>query len=280
MHVEYAQLPPPEDSADRIFITDNAVIVLDGATSLVPVPVTAQAYAHHLGRRLADQLTTRPRIDLRVGLAEAIRQTAETLDLRAGESPSSTVTVLREGANEYDVLVLGDTPVRWGTADGPRGLSDNRLASIAASQRQAYRGHLRAGHGFDERHQESLRAIQRAQRRHRNIEGGYWIAEADPTAAYHALSAAIPRADLKWAVIATDGAFNLIDHSSNTAWGDVAQCSSQQLAELLHGLFSWEIDHDPLGRLYPRAKRHDDKTIATLSRAARSHNGEIESPSW
>lgn len=265
MHVEYAQLPPPEESADRIFITDNAVIVLDGATAFVPVPVSAQTYADHLGSSIVHQLHASPTLDLRDALAQAIRFTAADLGVNSSDSPSATVAVLRERAEEYDVLVLGDTAALWGAAGTARGLTDERLSRVASPHRERYRKRLRAGHGFDDLHRLALRALQTEQRKFQNVEGGYWIAAANPFAAYKALVTTVPRAQLTWAVIATDGAFNLLEHQGRNDWAQIAGYPSSQLGELLRRLHQWEAVQDPTGRLCPRAKLHDDKAIATLT---------------
>ncbi|WP_435159666.1 hypothetical protein [Amycolatopsis sacchari] len=87
MRVTTAQLPPMDESADKIFVTPHAVIMLDGASAFVPVPVPASAYADHLGRCLADALTNEPGADLPGVLAEAIKATADHYSLTAGESP-------------------------------------------------------------------------------------------------------------------------------------------------------------------------------------------------
>lgn len=268
MHVAYAQLPPAEDSADRIFVAENAIIVLDGATAFVPVPVSAQTYADHLGSSVVHQLHASPDLDLRDALAQAIRYTAASLGLYGSESPSATVAILRERAEEYDVLVLGDTAAFWGADGTRRGLTDERLSRIASSQRTRYRKRLRSGHGFDDLHRLTLGALQTEQRMFRNVEGGYWIAAADPIAAYNAIVTTVPRAHLTWAVIATDGAFNPLEHHGRDDWAQIARYTSGQLGELLNGLHQWEAVQDPTGRLCPRAKLHDDKAIASVTTAS------------
>ncbi|WP_167111008.1 hypothetical protein [Amycolatopsis viridis] len=84
MRVATAQLPPIEDSDDKIFTTSNAVIVLDGASAFVPVPVPASTYADRLGRELVACLNERPDADLGVVLADAIEASASALELKPG----------------------------------------------------------------------------------------------------------------------------------------------------------------------------------------------------
>src|SRR5436305_10708052 len=95
MQVATAQLPPMDDSADKIFVAPNAVIMLDGASAFLPVPVPASTYADQLGRRIAEALTSNPDADLTEVLARSIEATAKSLDLTPGESPTSTVTIAR-----------------------------------------------------------------------------------------------------------------------------------------------------------------------------------------
>jgi hypothetical protein len=73
-----------------------------------------------------------------------------------------------------------------------------------------YLAQLRAGHGYDDAHRAALVQLERAQQQARNIEGGYWIAETDPAAAHHALTMTVERDMVEWAVLATDGAAELI----------------------------------------------------------------------
>src|SRR5699024_485705 len=102
MHVATAQLPEIEDSDDKIYITPNAVIMLDGASAFVPVPVPASTFAAQLGQRLRDTLTAQPDAALPAALGEAISDTAHTLQLQPGESPSSTVTIARQTDDHID----------------------------------------------------------------------------------------------------------------------------------------------------------------------------------
>lgn len=266
VRVEFAQLPPPERSADRIFVTANAVIVLDGATAFVPIEVSAQAYADHLGRQIADRLTAAPDADLRATLASAITDTAARLRLRAGRSPWSTVAILREGDAALDALVLGDSSVRWGTdaGAGDRWVADHRLDALPIPHRERYRRRLRAGTGYDQRHRELLRELQTWQRRYQNTARGYWIAETNPRAAYHALVTVVPHAQARWALLATDGALGPLTHLGGRAWSDIAALDASGLRLLLDRCHAWERDQDPDGRRLPRAKRHDDKTLAAV----------------
>lgn len=103
MHITAAQLPPGGGD-DAIATTGQAVIMLEGASAFIPVPVTAAAHAEHLARPLARMLDTVPEGNLHGILADAIAATARDLDLRPGKSPSSTVIIVRRTAA---------TPIAW-----------------------------------------------------------------------------------------------------------------------------------------------------------------------
>ena len=108
MHVRTAQLPPGGGD-DAIITTGDGVIMLDGASAFIPVPVPASVYSGHLARQIARGMDARPGADLRGILADAIAATARDLDLRAGKSPSSTVIILWYAGEYADCLVLGDS---------------------------------------------------------------------------------------------------------------------------------------------------------------------------
>lgn len=257
MHVETAQLPGPNESDDRIFVTENAVIVLDGASAFRPVPVPAATYAETLGSAMAERLAATPGVDLVTALADAIEATTESLSLTAGDSPSSTVAVARLNPEEScDLLVLGDTQIATATTV----LRDDRITLVAAPERKAYRSRLKAGCGYDDEHRQLLARLQERQAEHRNRESGFWIAEADPRAASHALTASVRT---RWAVLATDGAYRPMDHLGLSNWELLNRSDAPALEALLRMCHEWE-QSDPEGQQLPRPKPHDDKTIGVL----------------
>jgi hypothetical protein len=188
----------------------------------------------------------------------------EELDLRAGASPSGTVAILRARRDAADLYVLGDSPIHYGIGHREHSLIDDQLSKVATPERGHYLSQLRDGHGYDEAHRAALAQLQQAERQARNVEGGYWIAETDPVAAHHALTSTIERDAIDWAVLATDGAADLIEHAGHR-WHRIAQYDLPQLDALLTRIHQWEDTSDPDGRHLPRAKRHDDKTIAAFA---------------
>lgn len=264
MKVHTAQLAGADRSADRLFVTDNAVLVLDGASAFEPTDVDPGTYAETLGTVIAEQLDADPHTVIADAVAVAITTAVDQLDLSAGRCPSSTVSVLRVRERVADLYVLGDSPIHYGNDTTSHDLTDERLKALPLAERHTFTARLRAGHGYGDDHRATLAALQASQRRHRNTERGYWIAEANPGAAYRAITTTIDRDPTTWAVLATDGAAHLLDHVGRPTWAGVAGLDDEQLSALLRSVHRWEDHEDPDGRHLPRAKRHDDKTIAAI----------------
>lgn len=262
MRAVTAQLAGGEHNADRVLVADDAVVVLDGATAFEPVDLDPGEYADAIGREIVRRL---PESEIAAAVAGAIDATANTYDLHAGRSPSSTVTVLRVGEGVAHLYVLGDSPIHYGTAASVDVLRDDRLDSLAPAERAAYVEALRAGYGYTEQHRQALVTLQREQRKYRNRPGGYWIAETYPEAARHGMTRTVPQSSISWAVLGTDGATDLLAANPGTDWRAIAHRTDDQLQALLAQLQQWEQENDPDGQRFPRAKPHDDKTLVALS---------------
>lgn len=267
MNIAIAQLPHPPAGADRVITTPASVIVLDGASAFGPATVTPSAYADCLGGELATAIATRPDAPLTQILADAISATASALDLRDDHGPSSTVAIARVRDDRADLLVLGDSYIAYRSAGTTKVITDDRLDHLNLQQSRAYRERLAAGSGYDGAHAAILRELQVGQRARRNTTGGYWIASADPGAAAHAITRSLPAASLEWIVLATDGAADTARHLGLDDWDAIARLGQAGLSGLLQRCHHWEEHTDPDGRQLPRAKRHDDKAIATIRQA-------------
>lgn len=267
MRAVTAQLPDPEHSDDRVVITDHAAVMLDGASAFLPVPVPARVYADRLGRYIRDFLDTDPQQELRALLAAAIQRTARDFDLVPGSSPSSTVTIIRESGDppgNLDILVLGDNLVVL----PDHIMTDDRLDRVAEHEHRTYQARLATGAGYDIEHYALIKQLQTRQAQMRNRPDGYWIAEADPHAAYQAVTVRRPLDATPWVILATDGAYGTMQHLGLDDWSSLATRAMQNedaLTDVLRQCQSWEAKNDPTGRELPRAKRHDDKSLAVLS---------------
>ena len=264
MRVRTAQLPCPPAGADRVIAVPGAIIVLDGASAFGPAPVSPADYADRLGTQLASAITATPAAPLPAILATAISATASALDLRDDHGPSSTVAIARVGDGNADLLVLGDSYIACRSAGTAAVLTDDRLDRLDLPESRRYRDRLAAGSGYDMTHAATLRDLQAGQRARRNTPGGYWIASANPEAAAHAITLTVPAASLDWIVLATDGAIETARHLSLDDWEAIADSGQTALSAFLQHCHDWEENDDPDGRQLPRAKRHDDKAIATV----------------
>jgi hypothetical protein len=261
MRVPTAQLPAMDRSDDKVFTTNDAVVMLDGASAFVPVPVPASVYADQLGRYLRDALNAAPDGELRAILADGIGRTARNLGVAPGNSPSSTVTIARQDGDHVDILMLGDNVVVL----PDQVLTDDRLDRLDLAPRRRYRERLAAGEGYDDAHRALVVELQTRQAELRNRPHGYWIAEAEPEAAEHALLTRRPLTETPWAVLATDGAYNTMDYLGLDDWAELAAGEADRLADVLRQCDAWEAQADPDGHALPRSKRHDDKTLAAVT---------------
>ena len=243
---------------DRWTTAGPAVAVLDGASAFDSAAPPADTYVSDLCATLAASL--RAGSDARGALRAAIAEVAHRLNVPAGSGASSTVLILRQADDHVEVTALGDSTAVIGMRDGSvERVTDDRLSHVAPQLRARYRDRLRAGHGFDSTHRAILGEIQRAERASRNSPAGYWIAEADPAAADHVITRRYPASDVAWCMLATDGAQRPYDHR-NGDWAALP-VDADSLRRKLEELQRWEGERDPDGRLLPRAKRHDDKTL-------------------
>lgn len=251
---------------DRTVLLPGAVAVLDGASAPDPSGQDGGWYAGQLAGQLAERLAD-VSLDLATILADAIAAVASEHRLVPGSSPSSTVTILRWNDDRTDGLVLGDSPLVVFSGGRCEELVDDRLAYVAPGQRVAYHDRLAAGGGYDDVHLQLLRELVGEQRRHRNRPDGYWIAEADGTAARQALTGSWPVADVTAAILATDGVSRGIGGAGGTALPDWSAAlevveSGGPLA-LLDAVRAPEAA-DPDGRRWPRSKRHDDQALVVV----------------
>lgn len=252
-------------SEDVVIVLPNAVIVLDGATTLRRELPSGGWYAAELAGALAGRLSAAPDADLADLLAASIRALARQSGLIPGAAPSSTVAVLRWNDRLLEALVLGDTPVVAFGNGGPQVLADNRLASIPRCGDGGYRARLRDGGGYGEHHLEALRSSGSALDSWRNRDGGFWVAEADPDAAYEARRARWPLADVRAVLIATDGvSCGVDDYQIFPDWTAVLDLAVSRGAPAVLDMVRDAERSDPDGTRWPRPKPHDDQALVLL----------------
>lgn len=250
-------------SEDVVVVLPNAVVLLDGATTLDPALPSGGWYASRLAGELSGRLVGYPDADVADLLAAAIKSVARDHGLIPGESPSSTVAVLRWNDRVVEGLVLADSPIVAFTADGPAPLVDNRLASMPRGA--GYRDRLAAGAGYDDDHLVALRDAATSMSRRRNTDDGFWVAEADPDAAHYAERATWPRAGLTTVLMASDGVSCGVDtYRVFPDWTAVRDLAAERGPEAVLDRVRAAENDDPHGTRWPRAKPHDDQALVVV----------------
>jgi hypothetical protein len=248
-------------SEDVVVVRPDAVILLDGATTLRTDLPSGGWYASQLAIAIAERLDGKE--NLTDVLAGSIDSLAREHRLVPGKSPSSTVSVLRWTDDTVDALVLSDSPVIAFTETGPEVLADDRLRSVP--RRGGYRARLRAGAGYGDDHLRALRSSGAAMDSWRNTEGGFWVAEADPAAAYQAITASWSLSTVDSVIMASDGvSCGVDDYQIFPGWPAVLDLATERgVGAVLDEVRAAELG-DPDGKRWPRAKPHDDQAMVLI----------------
>jgi hypothetical protein len=243
-------------SEDRIFVTENAVIILDGASQPEKTTFDGGWIASTLGSKVAACLCADPASDLSEILENAIRCIVKDYDLQPGASPSTTVAMVRWDTTKVDVLVLCDSPVIVADHGGKiHPVRDDRLT---------VEGHARRNEGIYNENHENWQALVTAERKRRNTLGGYWVAEAVPEAAHHAVKASFPLDEVAVILAMTDGISRGVDrYGVPPDWTTALTIAKDNPARLMNMIHAAEMS-DPDGERWPRSKRHDDKALAVV----------------
>ena len=260
--VRAATLAGGENNQDRYAHGDGWAFVLDGASSFATEQPEHDGgwYAERLKNALVHELTAHPDdatadiVARAIGVAASAHADPETC-------PTSTIALARWSAQTVETYVLGDSPAVLITADGTEEvLTDSRISAIAPDVRAEYRSRLTDGHGFDNRHRRLLQELQARQAASRNRPEGYWIAGAEPLAAYYGLRDIRPVQTLRCVALASDGAAAGQRYGSFPTWSAFA---SSSLRETLLDVRSAEsADRDAFQ--WPRSKAQDDKTVIMI----------------
>lgn len=273
MHLEIATEPARLDRPNEDFIaaSPSAVVLLDGAGT---PPGSDCGCAHgvawfvtRLGVNLLASVTNQPDRALTDCLADAITTTAALhpeCDLTHPGTPSATVIAVRLTGQDLEYLVLADSTLVLEHTDptaGPAAITDDREAQVGA----AFRGSMDAVPIGTPDHADALRAYVEAMRAHRNQQDGFWVATADPAAAYASLTGSVPRADVTGFTMLSDGASRLVDRFHLADWTEALKLIRDHgPAALIREVRTAELS-DINGQRWPRGKAHDDAAVATVT---------------
>jgi protein phosphatase 2C-like protein len=280
MHTSAASWPgrAGEANEDAFLCLEDLVVVADGATAPAGLETGCvhgpRWYSRQLVGRVAVAETIEPEAALTDILAAAISSTAEahagTCDVGHPGSPSATVAILRCRPGSLEWLVLGDaTVVLEENGADVHVTSDRRIGNSSRVERFA----VLTGDSTDGHHAERVAALVDAQRGFRNIDGGFWIAAADPAAAFRAYTGEqLLSPGTGWrAALMTDGASAAVDTYELTDWrGALDALAKNGPDDFLATVRAIEtVDPDLI--TYPRMKVSDDATVVYASGQAIGH---------
>lgn len=247
--VAYATRPAPGKQVNEDYVVAGPewAVVLDGATAHVGVDTGCRHDVAWLVRGLAGALAARLAATANGSLTELLAGAIEEVrtahggrcDLGNPDSPSSTVAVTRHRRGVLECLVLADSPIVVRRRDGSiRVVDDDRLERLPGG-RPYTPAHVRA---------------------HRNRTGGFWVAGAVPEAAYEAVTATFPVAELDTVAMFTDGVTRLVGHYGHDWPGMVGALRSRGPDHLIESVRAAERARPPAG-----AKPHDDATALLIA---------------
>ncbi|MFJ1999197.1 hypothetical protein [Streptomyces chartreusis] len=250
---------PNEDWAAA---TPTIAIVLDGLSTVGLETGCRHGvpwYVANLGGNLVAALSD-PTRSLAEGFSIALESVAALhpeCDLANPGTPSSTVSILREAEDSFSYLVLADSPIALEGKNGVTVVTDLAVERVVVDLKEETQ---RYATGTPE-HTESLRRMVTAQRKMRNVEGGYWVAAADPRAAEHAVTGEISRSELRSAAVLSDGASRLVTEYAATTWPQAfAMLRAGGPQALIDAVRKVEAT-DPDGVRWPRYKSGDDAAV-------------------
>ena len=268
MRVRSASTPPPGRpvNEDLVFRFGPLVGVLDGAS--VPegfdtgcVHGTAW-YVRHLAARLGLAEAIRPTATLMSNLAAAILAVradhGDECDLDHRGTPSSTVCLLRDGGDHVDYLVLCDSPLVLDVGGRVSVVTDDRLDAATAELRAM----VAALPGGAADRGARIRQAVDMQRARMNRTHGYWVAAADPDAAFHAVTGTLPLREpgaVRRAALLSDGVSALAEQFGLVDWAGLLDVATAEgPGALIDRVRAAERDHPDRLR---RHKRADDASV-------------------
>ncbi|MFJ3998640.1 protein phosphatase 2C domain-containing protein [Streptomyces parvus] len=253
----------PAPNEDWVASTPTIAIVLDGLSTAGLETGCRHGvpwYVAHLGGHLTASLAA-PETSLRNALAEALERVAAShpeCDLRNPGTPSATVAVVRQRDENFDHLVLADSPVVLESHDDFTVITDLRVDSVLPDLRAEVEQH----ETHTTEHKEALQRFVSAQRQMRNTKDGYWVAAASPEAADHVITGTIAIKDLRSLAVMSDGVSRLVTEYRAATWPGVFSTLRGGGPHALIDTVRKVEATDPTGRRWPRYKSGDDASVA------------------
>jgi Protein phosphatase 2C len=275
MHVRTATEPVPgQENEDAVFEHGGIVGVFDGVTRPDGLDTgcvhTVAWYVTKLAEGLAGAADTQPSGSLADLLAAAISATnaahADSCDLTNPSTPAATVALMRERPSVLEYLILCDAFIVADDGSTVSVITDPRFENVIRETRATHP--IGPGEYGTAEHDARRRAAAMDKQRLTNTEAGYWIAAANPQAAYHAITGQLPlHGDhrVRRVALLTDGAARAVNLFGLITWQEALDLIEKSgPAELIRLVRKAELD-DSNGTARPRFKRHDDATVVALS---------------
>lgn len=251
---------------DALFVSEEVAVVVDGAG--LPRSMRAGChhsvawYSHELARTFGTALG-----DLGLTMPQALSRAITEVSQRHGDcdlangSPSATVAAWRLRPPEVEYLVLCDASVVVATVDDVVEVTDDRLSALMAERLDQFAGAAEGGTLSAAAILEARGAILESGR---NVEGGFWCCQIDPTAADYALVGSRLLSDILGIVIATDGATRGFQSLGVHTMDEFAERTlSGEGAVLLEDIRA--VERGQRQQLLTNAiKVHDDATLVAL----------------
>jgi hypothetical protein len=273
MEVQLASAAAPDRPAneDNAFAYGDLVGVLDGVTQDPGMDSGCRHgpawYVRRLAAHLAQAHATAPTAVLAQLLAAAIDAVrsdhGDSCDLKRPRTPASTVCLLRADGENLEYLALGDSPLVLDCGEGGvEVVAAERLTQTITRIRGAASVPGEAGSAH---HGAPASPHTPGKYRYTNRPGGYWIAAADPQAAFEAVTGTLPLRGperVRRAALLTDGASRAVEQFGLMDWwGLLDVLTVHGPAELIRQVRRAELadDHE---YIRSRHKRHDDATAA------------------
>jgi hypothetical protein len=250
---------------DAVCFSERVAVVVDGVTSPAGLETGCNHgtpwYANHLASQVVTSCSD-DRLNLRQALSVAISRVAElhgdSCDLTADGTPSATLAVVRQRESHVEYLVLSDATIAIEADGAVEIITDDRLAALLAEARRA----VQNAPANSETRAQRLRELVSAQRKLRNVPGGYWLAGAVPEAAEHALTGSVPISRSLCIAAMTDGAARLVDTLAACTWPDALALLHAAGPEAWIGRVRELEGTDPDMVRWPRYKVSDDAALA------------------
>lgn len=269
MFVSFTTKPaqPDRENEDFFAATSNVAVLVDGAGT----PADAEDgcthgvawFARQLGVRCLEAATTGadPLTDV---LRSAIKQVTglheHSCDLAHPDSPSAAVIILREQYGGLEYLVLAGSYLVARGRYGTQAVTDDRQATFA----EQYRPLLAVLSQTGKTHDVAVRTYVEMMREHRNRQGGFWIASADPDAAGHARTGVLDVDEAQIVALLSTGASRPVDRFDLLSWDyAIEELAAGGPKQWLKRVRRAEQE-DPHAQRWPRTKIHDDATAAIV----------------